>query len=124
VVVVAVAAMQLIGPRRYGPFTFCLTLVALALNSAGQAILVPRHQVAALASAGRPRRPVAAPTSEPARVAGATTLASNGQDHPLSASPVSVGHSTLPESRGLHPHHAATRNWLHGQIKGAPSRAI
>ena len=35
VVVVAVAAMQLIGPRRYGPWTFCLTLVALALNSAG-----------------------------------------------------------------------------------------
>jgi hypothetical protein len=29
--------MQLIGPHRYGPFTFCLTLVALALNSAGQA---------------------------------------------------------------------------------------
>jgi hypothetical protein len=37
VVVVAVAAMQLIGQRRYGPYTFCLTLVALALNSAGQA---------------------------------------------------------------------------------------
>jgi len=35
--VVAVTAMQLIGPRRYGPFTFFLTLVALALNSAGQA---------------------------------------------------------------------------------------
>jgi hypothetical protein len=37
VVAVAVAAMQLIEPRRYGPFTFCLTLVALALNSAGGA---------------------------------------------------------------------------------------
>ena len=30
-------ARQLTGPRRYGPFTFFLTLVALALNSAGQA---------------------------------------------------------------------------------------
>jgi hypothetical protein len=29
--------MQLTGPRRYGPFTFFLTLVSLALNSAGQA---------------------------------------------------------------------------------------
>jgi uncharacterized membrane protein YccC len=36
VVVAAVTAMQLTGPRRYGPFTFFLTLVALALNSAGQ----------------------------------------------------------------------------------------
>jgi hypothetical protein len=31
VVVLAVTAMALIGPKRYGPWTFCLTLVALVL---------------------------------------------------------------------------------------------
>ncbi|HEX4245186.1 MAG TPA: FUSC family protein [Acidimicrobiales bacterium] len=36
VVVVAVTAMQLAGPRRYGVYTFFLTLIALQLSSIGQ----------------------------------------------------------------------------------------
>lgn len=35
VLVVAVTAMQLIGPRRYGAYTFFLTLIALQLSSIG-----------------------------------------------------------------------------------------
>ncbi|MGA7419376.1 MAG: FUSC family protein [Acidimicrobiales bacterium] len=37
VMVVAVTAMQLVGPRRYAVYTFFLTLVALQLSSVGHA---------------------------------------------------------------------------------------
>jgi hypothetical protein len=46
VVLLAVTAMMVIGPKRYGPFTFCLTLVALVLipvqQQSGPAVALTR----------------------------------------------------------------------------------